>query len=67
MPLATGLVHVLPHAVALSLGIWLAMHEDLRTSRPCRAAFDALAFRLSSYVRQADVGPLGGPPAVLTP
>ena len=67
MPLAAGLVHVLPHAVALSRGIWLAMHEDLRTSRPCRAAFDALALGLSSYVRPAGGSPLGCPPVALTP
>ncbi len=48
-----SLVRVLPDALSLELGIWLAMHEDLRTSRRCRVTFDALAAGLAAYVRAA--------------
>lgn len=34
---------VLPDAVALTLEVWLAMHEDQRASRPVRTAYAALA------------------------
>jgi len=36
------LVHVLAHAFELELGMWIVMHEDLKTSPRCRAVFDAL-------------------------
>ena len=45
-----GLVRVLPETV-LTLDTWLAMHEDLRTSRRCRIVFDALAAGLARYIR----------------
>jgi len=47
------LQRVLPQAVTLTLDTWLAMHEDLRTSRRCRVVFDALADGLSRYIKDA--------------
>lgn len=43
------LVRVLPGAFELRLGMWLAMHEDLRATPRCRAVFDALAEGLKAY------------------
>jgi hypothetical protein len=34
----------------LELGLWLAMHENLRSAPRCRAAFDGLAAGLMSCV-----------------
>jgi DNA-binding transcriptional LysR family regulator len=45
------LVLVLPEAFELTLDTWLAMHEDLRTSRRCRVVFDALAAGLGGYIK----------------
>jgi DNA-binding transcriptional LysR family regulator len=45
------LVHILPDAFVMALDMWLAMHQDLRASRPIRAVFDALGKALSAYVR----------------
>jgi DNA-binding transcriptional LysR family regulator len=36
------LVRVLPDALAAQLETWIVMHEDLRSTPRCRAAFDAL-------------------------
>ncbi|MGO4573034.1 LysR family transcriptional regulator [Microvirga sp. 2TAF3] len=47
------LVRVMPDAFAPKLDTWIAMHEDLRASRRCRIAFDALAAGLSDYVGPA--------------
>jgi hypothetical protein len=33
-----------------SLEVWLVMHEDLRESKPIRAAFDYLAGALTRYL-----------------
>ncbi len=44
------LVHVLPDALDLKLGLWLAMHENLRTTPRCRAVFDGLAVGLDAYL-----------------
>ncbi|MBN3820277.1 LysR family transcriptional regulator, partial [Paraburkholderia sp. Se-20369] len=44
------LVRVLPDEVALPLETWVVMHEDLRNSPRCRAAFDALVGGLCAYV-----------------
>jgi hypothetical protein len=41
---------VLPAAFQLKLGVWLAMHENLRSTPRCRAVFDALATGLKSHV-----------------
>lgn len=42
------LVRVLADAVAVELGLWVVMHEDLKSSARCRAVFDALAEGLAS-------------------
>ena len=41
------LVPVLPDLVLAEIGIWLVMHEDLRTTRRIRALFDHLAGTLT--------------------
>jgi Transcriptional regulator len=46
-----NLVHLLPKDFAFNLEVWIAMHKDLRASRPMRAIFDHLAAALSGYVR----------------
>lgn len=45
-----ALVRMLPKAFAGRLDMWVTMHEDLRGSPRCRAAFDALAEGLDAYV-----------------
>ena len=51
---------VLPEGFALKLDTWVTMHEDLRNSPRCRAAFDALAEGLQQYVDgQEDAGARG--------
>ena len=47
---APALVRVLPDAFAFRLDTWVTMHEDLRASPRCRAAFDALVAGLEAYV-----------------
>jgi DNA-binding transcriptional LysR family regulator len=42
------LVRVLRAEVAIDLGLWVVMHEDLKTSARCRATFDALAVGLQA-------------------
>lgn len=42
------LVRVLAQDVAIDLGIWIVMHEDLRSNARCRAVFDALVTGLAS-------------------
>jgi DNA-binding transcriptional LysR family regulator len=49
-----SLVRVLPDAFSIGLETWLAMHEDLRASRRCRAASDALAAGLADYAASAN-------------
>lgn len=44
------LVHLLPAAFELQLGVWLAMHENLRATPRCRAVFDGLASGLADYL-----------------
>jgi DNA-binding transcriptional LysR family regulator len=44
-----NLVRVLP-SVGLQLGVWLAMHENLRSTPRCRAVFDGLAAGLAKHV-----------------
>jgi DNA-binding transcriptional LysR family regulator len=49
-----NLVPVLPGKIALSLDVWLVMHEDLRNTRRVRLLYDHLARLLSAYLaRQA--------------
>jgi DNA-binding transcriptional LysR family regulator len=45
------LIRVLPNALRFELEIWLAMHEDLRTTRRIRLLFDHLAEGLGRYLR----------------
>ncbi|ABS62445.1 transcriptional regulator, LysR family [Parvibaculum lavamentivorans DS-1] len=45
------LVSVLPGAIDFELDVWIAMHEDLKTSRRMRLMFDHLAEEMSAYVR----------------
>lgn len=44
------LEHVLPSAFSLKLGVWVAMHENLRSTPRCRAAFDGLVAGLRTHV-----------------
>jgi DNA-binding transcriptional LysR family regulator len=46
----TALVRVIPDAFAPKLGVWLAMHENLRSTPRCRAVFDGLVSGLAAYV-----------------
>lgn len=46
-----ALVRVLGPAFAVTLGVWIVMHEDLRANPSCRAAFDALATELGALGR----------------
>ncbi|WP_457310023.1 LysR family transcriptional regulator [Sphingomonas sp. UYAg733] len=53
VPLAVrypALIRVLPDAFNFDLDTWVVMHEDLRTSPPVRAAFDALVAGLDAYL-----------------
>ncbi len=44
------LVHILPSAFGLKLGVWIAMHENLRSTPRCRAVFDSLVDGLKAHV-----------------
>jgi DNA-binding transcriptional LysR family regulator len=44
------LERVLPSAFDLKLGVWLAMHENLRSTPRCRAVFNGLAAGLRTHV-----------------
>jgi len=44
------LVQVLPAAFEFKFGVWVAMHEDLRSLPRCRAVFDALVVGLGRHV-----------------
>jgi DNA-binding transcriptional LysR family regulator len=46
----TDLERVLPGAFQFKLPVWLAMHENLRSTPRCRAVFDGLAAGLKSHV-----------------
>ena len=41
------MVRVLADAVSPTLGLWVVMHEDLRSHAGCRAVFDALVTGLT--------------------
>ncbi|QCI67485.1 LysR family transcriptional regulator [Phreatobacter stygius] len=49
-----ALVLVVPEAFQLTLDTWVAMHEDLRSSRRCRVVFDALVAGLGDYIKWQD-------------
>jgi DNA-binding transcriptional LysR family regulator len=44
------LKRVLPAAFGLKLGVWIAMHENLRSTPRCRVVFDGLATGLMTHV-----------------
>jgi DNA-binding transcriptional LysR family regulator len=48
----SALVRLFADEVAPKLDTWVVMHEDLRDSPRCRAAFDALVTGLSRYVSE---------------
>jgi DNA-binding transcriptional LysR family regulator len=48
LPLATGLVRVLPK-IAVSLDAWVVIHEDQKAQRRVRLVFDHLVTALASY------------------
>lgn len=47
-----GLIPILAKEISVDLDVWVAMHEDLKTSRRMRLMFDHLAEKLSLYVKQ---------------
>ncbi len=51
------LVRLLPDAFAYPLECWVAMHEDLKTVRRMRLAFDHLVAGLDAYVRARETTP----------
>ena len=60
------LARVLPEAFAPELPVWVVMHEDLRSSPPCRAVFDGLADALAAeFGRGASAQIAGRPPLVM--
>lgn len=54
----SALVPVLAGTVSLKLGVWLVMHENLRSTPRCRAVFDGLVTELSAYVGGSKVNAL---------
>jgi DNA-binding transcriptional LysR family regulator len=46
-----GLTRVLPRQFKLDLETWIVMHEDLRSSAPCAAMFEALVAGLQAHGR----------------
>ena len=51
------LVRLLPDAFAYPLECWVAMHEDLKSVRRMRLAFDHLVAGLDAYVRGREMAP----------
>jgi hypothetical protein len=49
------LVPVLRKAVRFELEVWIAMHEDMKSTQRVRMLFDHLAAGLSGFVRGVDV------------
>jgi DNA-binding transcriptional LysR family regulator len=50
-----NLIPVLPETLMFEMEIWLAMHENLKTTRRVHLLFDHLADGLSAYVRGGGV------------
>jgi DNA-binding transcriptional LysR family regulator len=50
------LVPVLGKAIRFELEVWIAMHEDMKSTTPVRMLFDHLAAGLSAFVSGADIG-----------
>jgi DNA-binding transcriptional LysR family regulator len=48
-----SLVRVLPAAFSVKLDTWIAMHEDLRSSKRCTVVYAALVESLSAYTANA--------------
>jgi len=46
------LLRLLPDTFEFTLGVWLAMHENLRATPRCRAVFDGLASGLTDYLNR---------------
>jgi DNA-binding transcriptional LysR family regulator len=46
-----SIVRLFPRHFSLQMETWITMHEDLRNSPRCRAAFDALVKGLQQYVK----------------
>lgn len=49
-----GLVRVLPKLVDFKVGVWIAMHQDLRRVRRIALVFDALAQSLSRFLKVSE-------------
>ena len=47
------LVRVLADAMSVDLGLWIVMHEDLKTSARCQAVFDALSHGVAMSTARA--------------
>jgi DNA-binding transcriptional LysR family regulator len=54
-----ALVRVMPRTFSMKLETWVTMHEDLRHSPRCRAAFDALVVGLQQYIGAPAQGKMG--------
>jgi hypothetical protein len=50
------LVPVLARAIRFELEVWVAMHEDMRSTGRVRLLFDHLSAGLSAFVRGARTG-----------
>jgi hypothetical protein len=48
------LVPVLAKAIRFELEVWIAMHEDMKSTWRARMLFDHLAAGLSAFVRGVD-------------
>lgn len=46
------LIRILPGVLDMHLSVWVAMHENLKTSPRCRVAFDALVGGLQAYLKR---------------
>ncbi|MBU3920052.1 MAG: LysR family transcriptional regulator [Alphaproteobacteria bacterium] len=47
-----GMVRLFPQEIALPLGTWITMHEDLRGNRRMRLVFDRLVSAVGAYARE---------------
>ncbi len=54
-----ALVRLMPRTFSMKLETWVTMHEDLRNSPRCRAAFDALVDGLQQYIGAPAQGKMG--------
>lgn len=49
-----GLVRVLPKLVDFKVGVWIAMHQDLRRVKRIASVFDTLAQSMSRFLRASE-------------